>query len=71
VTRPSVVPGVVSAILGAMPFVDFQAALAAPGLRLVVAANVPSPWSEAALAIFRVKKLPFVATRARAADAAF
>lgn len=54
-----------------MPFVDLQSALAAPGLRLVVAANVPSPWSEAALAIFRVKKVPFTATRARALDPAF
>jgi glutathione S-transferase len=54
-----------------MTFVDLEAALASPGLRLVVAAGVPSPWSQAALAVFRFKRLPFVACRTRALDAAF
>ncbi len=54
-----------------MTFVDLETALTAPGLRLVLAAGVPSPWSEAAQAIFRFKKLPFIAVRTRALDPAF
>lgn len=44
-------------------FVDLETARATPGLRLVVAGNIPSPWSEAAKGIFRVKEIPFVAVR--------
>lgn len=54
-----------------MPFVDLETALAAPGLRLIVAANVPSPWSQATLAIFRVKKVPRLAALARPLDPVF
>jgi glutathione S-transferase len=44
-------------------FVDLDSARATKGLRLVVAAGIPSPWSEAAKGIFRVKRVPFVAVR--------
>jgi glutathione S-transferase len=51
----------------AMPvqFVDLETARTARGLRLVVAGVIPSPWSEAAKALFHVKRLPFVAARFR------
>jgi len=54
-----------------MTVVDLETALAAPGLRIVVAAGVPSPWSQAALAIFRFKKLPVQVVRSRTPDPAF
>jgi glutathione S-transferase len=44
-------------------FVDVETARARRGMRLVVLGGVPSPWSEAAKAIFRVKRIPFVAVR--------
>jgi len=44
-------------------FVDLEAARAAKGLRLVVVAGLPSPWSEAAKGIFRTKGIPFVVVR--------
>jgi glutathione S-transferase len=44
-------------------FVDLETARAARGLRLVIAAGIPSPWSEAAKGIFRVERVPFVAVR--------
>ena len=43
--------------------VDLETARAARGLRLVIVAGIPSPWSEAAKGIFRVKNVPFVAVR--------
>jgi glutathione S-transferase len=46
-------------------------ALNASGLRILVAAGVPSPWSQAALSILHFKKLPFVAARTHALDPAF
>ncbi len=51
-------------------FVDFNHAKEARGLRLVTVANIPSPWSEAAKGIFRVKNIPFVATRLEPGDKA-
>ena len=54
-----------------MVALSFAAALASPGLRLVLLASVPSPWSQAALAIFRYKRLPFVYANARPTDPAF
>ena len=54
-----------------MTFVSFDTALASTGLRLVLLSGVPSPWSQAALAIFRYKQLPFVHTRARPSEPAF
>ncbi len=44
-------------------FVDLETAKQASGMRLVVLANVPSPWSEAAKGILRVKGVPFAAVR--------
>lgn len=54
-----------------MPAISLDAALTSPGLRLVLLANVPSPWSQAALAIFRYKRLPFVYTNSRPTEPAF
>jgi glutathione S-transferase len=51
-------------------FVDLETAKKARGMRLVVLANVPSPWSEAAKAIFHLKRLPFVAVRLGPGDRA-
>jgi len=44
-------------------YVDLETARAAGGLRLVVSGVIPSPWSEAAKAIFHVKRLPALAVR--------
>jgi glutathione S-transferase len=44
-------------------FVDLAEARAARGVRMVVAGVLPSPWSEAAKAVFRVKELPVLAVR--------
>ena len=46
-----------------MVYVDLETARQARGMRLVVAASVPSPWSEAAKGILHVKGIPFVAHR--------
>jgi glutathione S-transferase len=50
-----------------MRFVDVEEARAAPGLRLVIAGNVPSPWSQAAMGIFDLKGLDYAAVRLRPA----
>lgn len=39
--------------------VSLSAARALPGLRLVVLQGLPSPWSQAAKAILRVKRIPY------------
>jgi glutathione S-transferase len=39
-------------------YVDLETARTAPGVRLVVSGVIPSPWSEAAKALFHVKQLP-------------
>jgi glutathione S-transferase len=39
--------------------VSIEAARALPGLRLIVIQGVPSPWSQAAKAILRVKRIPY------------
>jgi glutathione S-transferase len=44
-------------------FVDLETARTARGVRLVVASGIPSPWSEAAKGIFRIKRAPFVCLR--------
>jgi glutathione S-transferase len=44
-------------------YVSVEQAIAAPGLRMVVVGNVPSPWGEAAKGIFHIKRLPFAAVR--------
>ncbi|HEY1532358.1 MAG TPA: hypothetical protein VGF76_00010 [Polyangiaceae bacterium] len=51
--------------------VDLDVALAGSGLRLVLLAGAPSPWSEAALAILRYKKLSFRCARSRTVEPAF
>ena len=44
-------------------YVEIDEAIAANGLRMVVVAQVPSPWGEAAKGIFHIKKVPFKAVR--------
>ncbi len=51
-----------------MKFVSLEEAQAARGVRLVVAAGVPSPWSEAAKGTFHVKDLAGVLVRFVATD---
>lgn len=46
-----------------MRFTTLDEARAAPGLRLVVTAGVPSPWSEAAKGCFDVKGIDYLAVR--------
>ena len=58
-------------IVRPMALVSFETALASSGLRLVLLSGVPSPWSQAALAIFRYKQLPFVHCSSRPGDPAF
>lgn len=43
--------------------------IAHPGLRIVLLRGVPSPWSQAAKAIFEVKRLPYVAAPLEVAGA--
>ena len=40
-----------------------------PGLRLVLTAGVPAPWSESAKAVFKVKNIPYVPVLQKAAAA--
>jgi hypothetical protein len=49
--------------------VSIEAARALPGLRLLVLQGVPSPWSQAARAILRVKQLPYTLVHRSAEDA--
>ncbi len=44
-------------------YLDPEAARDLPGLRLVLTAGVPGPWSEAAKSIFHVKKIDFIRVR--------
>jgi glutathione S-transferase len=44
-------------------YVDFEAARARTGLRMVVGPGVPSPWGEAAKGMLHVKQIPWVAVR--------
>jgi glutathione S-transferase len=44
-------------------YVSVDDAIQRSGLRMVVVANMPSPWGEAAKGIFHVKRLPFAAVR--------
>ncbi len=48
-----------------MRFVELEEARQASGLRVVIATNVPSPWSQAALGIFDMKGLDYLAVRFR------
>jgi len=53
-----------------MEFVDIDSAKTAPGVRIVSSAVVPSPWSEAAKAVFAIAAVPFVVVRAMPRDPA-
>jgi glutathione S-transferase len=53
-----------------MQFVDLETARTRKGLRLVVVAGVPSPWSQAAKAIIDLKGIDAVAVRMQLADKA-
>jgi glutathione S-transferase len=50
-----------------MRFVDIEEARTAAGLRLVIAGNIPSPWSQAAMGIFDMKGIDYAAVRFRPA----
>ena len=52
-----------------MDYVEPAEARSLPGLRLALTTGVPGPWSEAAKAIFHVKKLDYVPVRQTATDA--
>lgn len=51
------------------PFVPLEAAIAAPGLRLVTTEGIPGPWVEAAKGILHVKGIDHVRVRHRAGEA--
>ena len=51
-----------------MRFVELEEARQASGLRLVIATNVPSPWSQAAMGVFDMKRLDYLAVRYRRSD---
>jgi len=44
-------------------YVSVEEAVSRPGLRMVVVGDVPSPWSEAAKGILRLKGIPWAAVR--------
>src|SRR5262245_53389471 len=44
-------------------FVDLETVRAARGVRLIVLTAIPSPWSEAAKALFHVKQIPVLGVR--------
>jgi hypothetical protein len=46
-----------------LQYVDIDHARAANGVRIVVSPLVPSPWSEAAKAVFRIANIPVLAVR--------
>jgi glutathione S-transferase len=51
-----------------LEFVETAAAREAIGVRMVVSAVVPSPWSEAAKGVFRLAHIPVLAVRAMPRD---
>jgi glutathione S-transferase len=57
-------------ILAGMRFVALEEARAATGLKLVVAASLPSPWSEAAKGILHVKGIDALLVRFASTDKA-
>lgn len=50
-----------------MEYLEIEDAIGKPGLRLVLTAGVPGPWSESAKGILHVKKIPYLPVRQRAA----
>jgi glutathione S-transferase len=53
-----------------MQYVDLETGKSARGIRIVSSGIVPSPWSEAAKALFTIAKVPFVVVRATPRDPA-
>jgi glutathione S-transferase len=51
-----------------MRFVELEEARAAAGLRVVIATNIPSPWSQAALGVLDMKGLDALVVRFRRTD---
>ncbi len=51
-----------------MRFVELEEAKGAQGVRVVIATNVPSPWSQAALGVLDAKGLEYLAVRFRRGD---
>jgi len=51
-----------------MRFVELEEARQASGLRVVIATNVPSPWSQAALGVFDMKGLDYLVVRFKRTD---
>jgi glutathione S-transferase len=49
--------------MSTIEFVDVATARDAPGVRIVVFGQIPSPWSEAAKGLFRVANVPVLAVR--------
>jgi glutathione S-transferase len=60
--------GTAIAAVRGVRFVELDEARAANGLRVVIATNVPSPWSQAALGLFDMKGLDYLAVRFRRSD---
>lgn len=54
--------------MSALQLVDVETARQARGLRLVILADVPSPWSQAAKAILELKQIPGLLVRKTARD---
>jgi glutathione S-transferase len=54
--------------MASLEFVDVATARDAGGVRLIVLADVPSPWSQSAKAIFEYKGIPAVAVRMQTRD---
>lgn len=54
-----------------MPKVTLEKALTGPGLRVIVSAGLPSPWSQGALAILRYMQVPFLQAGTRVEDPVF
>ncbi|HVV50866.1 MAG TPA: hypothetical protein VHO06_14465 [Polyangia bacterium] len=51
-----------------MRFVELEEARQARGVRVVIATNVPSPWSQAALGLLDMKGIDYLAVRFRRGD---
>jgi glutathione S-transferase len=56
--------------MNTLQLTDIETARAARGLRLVIVSDVPSPWSQAAKAIFELKQIPGLLVRKAARDSA-
>jgi glutathione S-transferase len=54
--------------MNALEIVDVETARQARGLRLVILADVPSPWSQAAKTILEIKKIPAMLVRKTGRD---